>query len=118
MSRSKIKSTTKYGRFGNFVCYFSNKKSRTTANQKFRTKNKNHLKKLIKYLGSMPDYCQEIEYDDLPNIETTFLNKLRECSDVWDFASDGLKQYFKRYDKLCPGEEDWTDEEWEKFTRK
>lgn len=118
MSRSRIKSTTNFGRFDNFVYYFSNKKSRTAANQSFRTKNKQHLKVLEDFLKTSPSYIQENDYDDLPNIETRFLNKLKECSDTWDFDSDGLKQYIRRYDKLRPGEEDWTDEEWAKFTRK
>lgn len=108
MSRSYWKSTTDKSRFDNFVSYFSNKKSRTEANQSFRTKNKQHLKMLEYFLKTSKSYIQEDDYDDLPNIETTFLNKLKECSDVWDFASDGLKEYFERH-------ENCSDADWKKY---
>lgn len=99
MSRSRWKSHTKFGRFSNFVCYFSNKKSRTLANQKFRTINKKILRK---YLSD-------------PNItDDEFLYRLRECSNVWDFDSDGLKHYMRR-DEYC-GEID--DAEWNSYKRK
>ena len=110
MSRSRWKSHTKHGRFDNFICYFSNKKSRTLANQCFRTKNKQHLKMLEYFLKTSKSYIQEDDYDDLPNIETKFLNKLRECSDTYDFSSDGLKQYLRR--------KDWDSKEWDSYARK
>ncbi|MCH5167916.1 MAG: hypothetical protein J1F35_08565 [Erysipelotrichales bacterium] len=56
------------------VCYFSNKKDKRIANQRFRTKNKQLLKKI---LSEDPD-------------EVDFHNKVREVSDTYDFSSDGL----------------------------
>lgn len=76
MSRSVWKSFSKKGAFINYVCYFSNKKSRSLANRKFRSKSKDRLKR---------DY----KFNNLENhINFT---KLRECSNVYD--SDGLKYY-------------------------
>ena len=56
------------------VCYFSNKKDKKLANQRFRTKNKHLIKKLMK---EDPD-------------EINFHYRLREISNTWDFSSDGL----------------------------
>ena len=114
MSRSYWKSHTPFGRFDNFVCYFSNKKSRTAANQCFRTKNKQYLTILKALLTTYVENPDEEVYNNLEVAETKLLNKLRECSDTWDFASDGLKQY--------RGRKDWwreiDDEEWNKYKRK
>ena len=114
MSRSKIKSTTKYGRFDNFVYYSSNKKSRTAANQSFRTKNKQYLNVLKTLLTTWVEYPDDECFNNIDKAETKLLKKLRECSDIWDFASDGLKQY--------RGRKDWwreiDDEEWNSYARK
>ena len=63
--------------YWSWVCYFSNKKDKKIANQRFRTKNKQLIKKLMKY---DPD-------------EVDFYDKLREISDTWDFSSDGLANH-------------------------
>lgn len=114
MSRSRWKSHTPFGRFDNFVCYFSNKKSRTAANQCFRTKNKHYLQALKTILITYVENPDEDFYNDIERAETKLMKKLRECSDTWDFASDGLKQY--------RGRKDWwreiDDEEWNSYARK
>ena len=114
MSRSRWKSHTPFGRFYNFVCYFSNKKSRTAANQCFRSKNKHYLKALKTLLTTWIDYPDDECYNNIDIAETKLMKKLRECSDTWDFASDGLKQY--------RGRKDWwreiDDKEWNSYARK
>lgn len=72
MARSKKKNP-----FWSDVCYFSNKKSRTFANQCLRTETKRTLKKIMD--GEDPD--------------TIEFKQLREVSDVWNFDSDGLPWY-------------------------
>lgn len=114
MSRSRWKSHTKFGRFGNFVCYFSNKKSRTAANQCFRTKNKHYLKKLAKLLSAYAENPEEDFYNDVDKAESKLMKRLRECSDTYDFDSDGLKQYQGRYDWW----REYSDEEWNAYARK
>lgn len=57
------------------VCYFSNKKDKTIANRLFRRISKKKIKE-----GKEPLYS------------------LKECSDVYNFDSDGLARYFpKKY---------------------
>ena len=114
MSRSRWKSHTKFGRFGNFVCYFSNKKSRREANQRFRTKNKHYLKTLKTLLTTWIEYPDDEYYNNIDKAETKLLNRLRECSDTWDFDSDGLKGYYPRKDKW----REYSDEEWDAYARK
>lgn len=56
--------------YGAYVYYFSNKKDKRIANKRFRRHNKQALLK-----------GEDIYY------------RLRECSDVWSFSSDGLVHY-------------------------
>lgn len=112
MSRSRWKSHTKHGRFGNFVCYFSNKKDRTLANQRFRTRNKQEIKRLFNYLYPTSAYLNEWDAEDI--FLDRFLYHIRECSDTWDFSSDGLKGYYSRKNKW----REYTDEEWNAYARK
>lgn len=57
--------------YASWVCYFSNKKDKRIANRKFRRINKVFTKIDLK----------KLKY------------KLREVSDTWNFASDGLASY-------------------------
>lgn len=66
--------------YWSWVCYFSNKKSKRAANQKFRTKNKSIIKRLLNE-----------HIDDMDGID--FHNKVREVMDNWDFSSDGLANH-------------------------
>lgn len=59
-----------------WVIYKSNKKDRTLANKIFRAKSKNRIRN-----GKEPLYS------------------LRECSDVWNFNSDGLPRWRNKVDK-------------------
>ena len=59
-----------------WVIYKSNKKDRTLANKIFRAKSKNRIRN-----GKEP------------------LHSLRECSDVWNFNSDGLPHWRNKIDK-------------------
>ena len=107
MSRSYWKSTTNNSRFGSCVYYFSNKKSRREANQRFRTKNKHYLKILKTLLTTWVEYPDDECYNNIDKAETKLLNRLRECSDTWDFDSDGLKGYIER--------PNYTEEQWKRF---
>lgn len=89
MSRSFKKSCNNFGGYCGFACYFSNKKAKRQANQRFRTVSKRQLKKII-------------NLDDLD--EDNNIYKVREVSNVWDFPSDGLAHYI-RYNK------NWSDDD-------
>lgn len=110
MSRSRWKSHTKHGRFGAICTYSSNKKSKIEANQTFRSKNRQELRRLFNYLYSTSDYLNDA--DDV--FIDRFLYNIRECSDTWDFASDGLKHYCSRYNRW----REYSDEEWDAYARK
>ena len=58
-----------------YVCYFSNKKSKQMANQKFRSRCKQILRNGF-----------DEEVDHMPT-------KVKELTDVWDFSSDGLANH-------------------------
>lgn len=90
MSRSRWKSHTKFGRFDSHVYYFSNKKDKRMANRKFRR----HIKCLTKL--DEGDIVYPI---------------MRELSNTYDFASDGLKHYIERRKEI-------DDKEWDSFARK
>ena len=57
--------------YASYVCYFSNKKDKRRANRKFRRFNK-----IFSRVNP-----EKLKY------------KLKEVSDVWIFASDGLARY-------------------------
>lgn len=80
--------------YANWVCYFSNKKDKRIANQRFRSRNKHILKKIKELLDYDSSYVYEPwDYDTLDNTQGRLIHRVRECSDVWDFASDGLAHY-------------------------
>ncbi len=78
MSRSRH-SRHVPGYYQSWVCYFSNKKDKQKANRLFRRRN------------NILAHQATISGDD-----EEFLHNIRETSDVWDFASDGLAEYFVR----------------------
>ena len=71
MSRSKAKHTKI-----SWICYFSNKKDKRIANRLFRRLSKSKLKQ-----GKDPLY------------------RLRECSDTYNFDSDGLPHWINGLDE-------------------
>lgn len=114
------RSYKKHPEFRNYVCYFSNKKSRTRANRKLRHRNRQIIRTIGKEKILMPDYQDIIDYriwDEHPEytcqIEWDWeyavgelcnadFHTLREVSDVWCFDSDGLAVYY--------GVPDWREE--------
>ncbi len=101
MSRSVKSRKEKHGAFISYVCYFSNKKDKRLANQRFRTTERNQLRKMVS--------DDELDRDPVKNI--------REVSDVWNFDSDGLAHYISFLDKGYDGEE-WTRDEIRKYRMK
>lgn len=76
-------------------CYFSNKKDKIIANRLFRRISKHRIK-----LGKDPLYS------------------IRECSDTWNFSSDGLAYYHPKsyYNRLL--DRGYTQEDINNFYRK
>lgn len=106
MSRSRKKHPSM-----SWVCYSSNKKSKQNANRVFRHTNKQIIRSAMSYDKLIEEYWTD-EYDleeyDFWPIETlcdSNFKKIREVSNTYDFASDGLPTVFSLHRPIV----DWTD---------
>jgi len=90
------------GGFTSFVGYTSNKEDKVLANKRLRHRNNQILR-------DIHDIDKLVE-DKFP------LMTLREVSDVWDFASDGL-QHYKDYNGSRYGWR-WSEEDIRRNNRK
>lgn len=87
----------------NWVCYFSNKKDKQQANRKLRRSNK----QVIQSLSNGRTYLEDgldgdwWEYPSVVQLDGAKMFKiLREVSDTYNFASDGLPHPLAEYEKL------------------
>ena len=92
MSRS-----IKHSPFWSVVSYFSNKKDRTIANQKMRAANKQIIRnckshnKIVEPDDGLDDDLSEIY--PVEELDNSNFKTLREVSNTYSFASDGLPWY-------------------------
>lgn len=84
----------------NYVCYFSNKEDKKQANRKMRRVNKQIIKDNM-------SYSKELDFDDWGDgwyyypielhLDNSDFKKLREVSNTYNFASDGLPGVVNEY---------------------
>ena len=99
----------------NYVCYFSNKKDKRIANRRLRRSNKQIIQSNMSYSKDFypdgPDMFDELFINPLwydwweqwpieENLGHSDFKKLREVSDTYNFASDGLPFVLDEHQRL------------------